>query len=110
MARFLNIKKKEWTKDELQSALKHMGGNSYARSALDFEFDGMSTKNVAGKQVIDCGEEELSAYDVLLNLQARHMERFIHGFLSKKGYSLDEFWSENLEEMHRYLTNIFQRM
>ena len=110
MVNHFNIKKKEWAKDELQSALKDMGGNSYARSALDFEFDELAIKNAAGELVIDCGEEELSAYDVLLNLQARQMERFIHGFLSNKGYELDDFWDENYEERHRYLTNIFQRL
>ena len=109
MARFLNIKKKEWTKDELLSALKDMGDNSYARSTLDFEFDELAIKNATGEHVI-ASDDEIDAYRVLLNLQARHLERFIHGFLSNKGYSLDKFWNENLEEMHRYLTNIFQRL
>lgn len=109
MAKFFNIKKKEWTKDELQSALKHKGDNSYAKSALDFEFDELAIDNATGEHVI-ASDDEIDAYSVLLNLQARHMERFIHGFLSNKGYELDDFWDENYEEMHRYLTNIFQRL
>lgn len=106
MARFKNIKKQYWTKDELLSAVNNMGRNSYALSALDHEFPEMATKNVAGEIVIDCGEEGLSAHDLLLNLQARHLERFIHGYLSSKGYELEDFWQENLEDFHRLLTGM----
>lgn len=107
MANFYQNKKKEWTKDELQSALIDMGVNSYAKSALDREFPELATKNSAGKMVIDCGDEKLTAYDLLLNLQARHLERFIHGYLSSKGYELEDFWKEHFDDFHRLLTGIF---
>ena len=107
MARFKNIKKQYWTKEELQSALKIMGKNSYAQSAVDHEFPEMATKNAAGEMVTDCGEERLTAFDLVLNLQARYLERFIHGYLSSKGYELEDFWQENLEDFHRLLTGIF---
>lgn len=106
MANFTRIKKKEWAKDELLSAVNNMGRNSYALSALDHEFPEMATKNAAGEMVIDCGEEGLTAFDVVLNLQARHLERFIHGYLSSKGYELEDFWKEHLEDFHRLLTGM----
>lgn len=108
MARFIDIKKKEWTYDELLSAVNSMGRNSYAVSALDHEFPEMATKNAAGEMVIDCGDERLTAYDLVLNFQARHLERFIHGYLSSKGYELEDFWQENLEDFHRLLISMIK--
>lgn len=109
MARFKNIKnikKQYWTYDELLSAVNSMGRNSYAVSALDHEFPEMATKNAAGEMVIDCGEEMLTAFDLVLNLQARHLERFINGYLSSKGHELEDFWQEHYDEFHRLLTGI----
>jgi hypothetical protein len=106
MARFKNIKKQYWTYGELLSAVNNMGRNSYALSALDYEFPEMATKNAAGEMVIDCGEEMLTAFDLVLNLQARHLERFINGYLSSKGHELEDFWQEHYDEFHRLLTGI----
>lgn len=106
MARFIDIKKKEWTYDELLSAVNNMGRNSYALSALDHEFPEMATKNAAGEMMIDCGDEKLTASDLVLNLQARHLERFINGYLSSKGHELENFWQENYDEFHSLLTSI----
>ena len=111
MARFKNIKnikKQYWTYGELLSAVNSMGRNSYAVSALDHEFPEMATKNAAGEMVIDCGDEKLTAFDLVLNLQARHLERVIHGYLSSKGYELEDFWQENLEDFHRLLTSMIK--
>ena len=108
MGNIFNIKKKEWTKDELLSELKKRGDNAFARSAIDYEFNSLTTRNAVGEVVYDC-ETEVTAYSVLMNIQASYMEKFILSFLTKRGCDLEKFWQEkdNYSEMHRLLTGMF---
>lgn len=111
MGNFFNIKKKEWSKDELLSELKKRGDNAFARSAIDYEFNSLTTRNAVGEVVYDC-ETEVTAYSVLMNIQASYMEKFILSFLTKRGCDLEKFWQEkdNYSEMHRLLTGMFAGM
>ena len=71
MGKFKKINKKIWTKNDL---LK-IADNELERKAIEFEFEKMATKNSAGELVIDFGEDEINGTWLLINLQARHMER-----------------------------------
>ena len=111
MARLLHIKKKQWTKGELLSELKKRGDNAFARSAIDYEFISLTTRNAVGEVVYDC-ETEVTAYSVLMNIQASYMEKFILSFLTNHGCDLEKFWQEkeNYSEMHRLITGMFAGM
>ena len=108
MARILDIKKKQWTKDELLSELTKRGDNAFARSAIDYEFKSLTTRNAVGEVVYDC-ETEATAYSVLMNIQASYMEDIILSFLTNHGCDLEKFWQErdNINEMHKLLTCMF---
>lgn len=109
MARFIDIKKKEWTKDELLSALKVMGDNPFTRAAIEQSFDIIAIKNASGELVI-ANYLEIDARSLILNLQARHLERFILNFMSKKGVDIEKFIDESLEEFHGLLTSLVEGM
>ena len=76
-------KKREWTKDELMSALKLFFGNYYARLAVEAILKKQATKNAAGELVYDCGKE-LDAYSILINMQAEFLEKRSTASCSRK--------------------------
>ena len=100
MGKFKKIKKKVWTKDDL---LK-IADNELERKAIEFEFEKMATKNSAGELVIDFGEDEINGTWLLINLQARHMERIFEIFFSEKGY--EDLNMEDFKEFHELLTRL----
>ena len=75
------------------SELKKRGDNAFARSAIDYEFISLTTRNAVGEVVYDC-ETEVTAYSVLMNIQASYMEKFILSFLTNHGCDLEKFWQE----------------
>ena len=107
MAQSLFIEKKEWTKDELMSALEILFNNYYARFAFEKVFNTQATMNADGELVYDCGRE-LDAYSILINMQAEFLEKTFNGFMLEKGHSLYDFWMKdnNKKEWHRILTDI----
>lgn len=100
MGNFRKVKKKVWTKDDL---LK-IADNELERKAIEFEFEKMATKNTAGELVIDFGEDEINGTWLLINLQARHMERIFEIFFSEKGY--EDLNMEDFKEFHELLTRL----
>lgn len=100
MGKFKKINKKVWTKDDL---LK-IADNELERKAIEFEFEKMATKNSAGELVIDFGEDEINGTWLLINLQARHMERIFEIFFSEKGY--EDLNMEDFKEFHELLTRL----
>ena len=100
MGNFRKVKKKVWTKDDL---LK-IADNELERKAIEFEFEKMATKNSAGELVIDFGEDEINGTWLLINLQARHMERIFEIFFSEKGY--EGLNMEDFKEFHELLTRL----
>ena len=100
MGNFRKVKKKVWTKDDL---LK-IAYNELERKAIEFEFEKMATKNSAGELVIDFGEDEINGTWLLINLQARHMERIFEIFFSEKGY--EDLNMEDFKEFHELLTRL----
>ena len=101
MGKFKKINKKIWTKDDL---LK-IASNEFERNAIESEFDMMPTsKNSAGELVIDFGEDEINGTWLLINLQARHMERIFEIFFSEKGY--EDLNMEDFKEFHELLTRL----
>lgn len=100
MGKFKRVKKKIWTKDDL---LK-IADNELERKAIEFEFEKMATKNSAGELVIDFGEDEINGTWLLINLQARHMERIFEIFFSEKGY--EDLNMEDFKEFHELLTRL----
>ncbi len=100
MGNFRKVKKKVWTKDDL---LK-IADNELERKAIEFEFEKMATKNSAGELVIDFGEDEINGTWLLINLQARHMERIFEIFFSEKGY--EDLNMEDFKEFHELLTRL----
>ena len=63
----------------------------------------MSTKNSTGELVIE-SEEGLNGTWLLINLQARHMERIFEIFFSEKGY--EDLNMEDFKEFHELLTRL----
>ncbi len=100
MGKFKKINKKIWTKNDL---LK-IADNELERKAIEFEFEKMATKNSAGELVIDFGEDEINGTWLLINLQARHMERIFEIFFSEKGY--EDLNMEDFKEFHELLTRL----
>lgn len=100
MGNFRKVKKKVWTKDDL---LK-IADNELERKAIEFEYEKMATKNSAGELVIDFGEDEINGTWLLINLQARHMERIFEIFFSEKGY--EDLNMEDFKEFHELLTRL----
>ena len=100
MGKFKKINKKIWTKNDL---LK-IADNELERKAIEFEFEKMATKNSAGELVIDFGEDEINGSWLLINLQARHMERIFEIFFSEKGY--EDLNMEDFKEFHELLTRL----
>ena len=100
MGKFKEINKTVWTKDDL---LK-IADNELERKAIEFEFEKMATKNSAGELVIDFGEDEINGTWLLINLQARHMERIFEIFFSEKGY--EDLNMEDFKEFHELLTRL----
>ena len=100
MGKFKKINKKIWTKNDL---LK-IADNELERTAIEFEFEKMATKNSAGELVIDFGEDEINGTWLLINLQARHMERIFEIFFSEKGY--EDLNMEDFKEFHELLTRL----
>ena len=100
MGNFRKVKKKVWTKDDL---LK-IADNELERKAIEFEFEKMATKNSAGELVIDFGKDEINGTWLLINLQARHMERIFEIFFSEKGY--EDLNMEDFKEFHELLTRL----
>ena len=101
MGNFRKVKKKVWRLDDL---LK-IADNELERKAIEFEFEKMATKNSAGELVIDFGEDEINGTWLLINLQARHMERIFEIFFSEKGY--EDLNMEDFKELHELLTTLF---
>ena len=100
MGNFRKVKKKVWRLDDL---LK-IADNELERKAIEFEFEKMTTKNSAGELVIDFGEDEINGTWLLINLQARHMERIFEIFFSEKGY--EDLNMEDFKEFHELLTRL----
>ena len=100
MGKFKKIKKKVWTKNDLLKIAE----NQLERDAVEYEFEMMATKNSAGELVIDFGEDEINGTWLLINLQARHMERIFEIFFSEKGY--EDLNMEDLKEFHELLTRL----
>ena len=100
MGNFRKVKKKVWRLDDL---LK-IADNELERKAIEFEFEMMATKNSAGELVIDFGEDEINGTWLLINLQARHMERIFEIFFSEKGY--EDLNMEDFKEFHELLTRL----
>ena len=100
MGNFRKVKKKVWRLDDL---LK-IADNELERKAIEFEFEKMATKNSAGELVIDFGEDEINGTWLLINLQARHLERFFEIFFSEKGY--EDLNMEDFKEFHELLTRL----
>jgi hypothetical protein len=100
MGNFRKVKKKVWRLDDL---LK-IADNELERKAIEFEFEKMATKNSAGELVIDFGEDEINGTWLLINLQARHMERIFEIFFSEKGY--EDLNMEDFKEFHELLTRL----
>jgi hypothetical protein len=100
MGKFKKINKKIWRKNDL---LK-IADNQLERDAVEYEFEMMATKNSAGELVIDFGEDEINGTWLLINLQARHMERIFEIFFSEKGY--EDLNMEDFKEFHELLTRL----
>lgn len=100
MGNFRKVKKKVWRLDDL---LK-IADNELERKAIEFEFEKMATKNSAGELVIDFGKDEINGTWLLINLQARHMERIFEIFFSEKGY--EDLNMEDFKEFHELLTRL----
>ena len=100
MGNFRKVKKKVWRLDDL---LK-IADNELERKAIEFEFEKMATKNSTGELVIDFGEDEINGTWLLINLQARHMERIFEIFFSEKGY--EDLNMEDFKEFHELLTRL----
>ena len=100
MGKFKKIKKKVWTKNDLLKIAE----NQLERDAVEYEFEMMATKNSAGELVIDFGEDEINGTWLLINLQARHMERIFEIFFSEKGY--EDLNMEDFKEFHVLLTRL----
>ena len=100
MGNFRKVKKKVWRLDDL---LK-IADNELERKAIELEFEKMATKNSAGELVIDFGEDEINGTWLLINLQARHMERIFEIFFSEKGY--EDLNMEDFKEFHELLTRL----
>ena len=100
MGNFRKVKKKVWRLDDL---LK-IADNELERKAIEFEFEKMATKNSAGELVIDFGEDEINGTWLLINLQARHMERIFEIFFYEKGY--EDLNMEDFKEFHELLTRL----
>ena len=100
MGNFRKVKKKVWRLDDL---LK-IADNELERKAIEFEFEKMATKNSADELVIDFGEDEINGTWLLINLQARHMERIFEIFFSEKGY--EDLNMEDFKEFHELLTRL----
>ena len=100
MGKFKKIKKKVWTKNDLLKIAE----NQLERDAVEYEFEMMATKNSAGELVIDFGEDEINGSWLLINLQARHMERIFEIFFSEKGY--EDLNMEDFKEFHELLTRL----
>ncbi len=100
MGKFKKIKKKVWTKNDLLKIAE----NQLERDAVEYEFEMMATKNSAGELVIDFGEDEINGTWLLINLQARHMERIFEIFFSEKGY--EDLNMEDFKEFHELLTRL----
>ena len=63
----------------------------------------MATKNSAGELAIDF-RGEVNGTWLLINLQARHMERIFEIFFSEKGY--EDLNMEDFKEFHELLTRL----
>ena len=100
MGKLKKIKKKVWTKNDLLKIAE----NQLERDAVEYEFEMMATKNSAGELVIDFGEDEINGTWLLINLQARHMERIFEIFFSEKGY--EDLNMEDFKEFHELLTRL----
>lgn len=100
MGKFKKIKKKVWKKNDLLKIAE----NQLERDAVEYEFEMMATKNSAGELVIDFGEDEINGTWLLINLQARHMERIFEIFFSEKGY--EDLNMEDFKEFHELLTRL----
>ena len=100
MGNFRKVKKKVWRLDDL---LK-IADNELERKAIEFEFEKMATKNSAGELVIDFEKDEINGTWLLINLQARHMERIFEIFFSEKGY--EDLNMEDFKEFHELLTRL----
>ena len=100
MGKFKKIKKKVWTKNDLLKIAE----NQLERDAVEYEFEMMATKNSACELVIDFGEDEINGTWLLINLQARHMERIFEIFFSEKGY--EDLNMEVFKEFHELLTRL----
>lgn len=100
MGKFKKINKKIWTKNDLLKIAE----NQLERDAVEYEFEMMATKNSAGELVIDFGEDEINGTWLLINLQARHMERIFEIFFSEKGY--EDLNMEDFKEFHELLTRL----
>ena len=93
MGNFRKVKKKVWRLDDL---LK-IADNELERKAIEFEFEKMATKNSAGELVIDFGEDEINGTWLLINLQARHMERIFEIFwqVGREGFAFAMLFARN---------------
>ena len=100
MGKFKKINKKIWTKNDLLKIAE----NQLERDAVEYEFEMMATKNSADELVIDFGEDEINGTWLLINLQARHMERIFEIFFSEKGY--EDLNMGDFKEFHELLTRL----
>jgi len=99
MGKFKKTIKKVWRKNDL---LK-IADNQLERDAVEYEFEMMATKNSTGELVIE-SEKGLNGTWLLINLQARHMERIFEIFFSEKGY--EDLNMEDFKEFHELLTRL----